>query len=667
MLEGGRRFWADRSEVGVAPYAERADRETNWPDYRIAAGLGALRARLPFQRMACRRRAAQVLALAPWAEALTEAGLRDAADALRPALLREGFTPVLSARAFALIRAATWRHLGMRHHPVQLMGGAAMLDGRLAQMATGEGKTITALLPAVTAGLAGIPVHVVTVNDYLASRDAARLRPVYEALGLSLGLAQHGDEPAARRAAYAANVTYVTNKELTFDYLRDRIARGTGLRGAARERMTSLLGGGGQGGLMLRGLHFAVIDEADSVLVDEARTPLIISAERGAAEAQALSEQALELAGQLAPGRHWSLSRDERKIELTRAGRAEVAWLAAGRGGLWSILRAREELAEQALSALHLFERDRHYIVQDDKVQIVDEFTGRVMADRSWEGGLHQMIEVKEGVTVTGRRETLARITYQRFFRRYRRLAAMTGTGMEVAGELKAEFDLDTVLIPTNRPTRRRCHGIRLWRRGSDRWGAVVARTRHVSQEGRPVLIGTRSVEASELVSELLRAAGLPHRVINARQDADEAAVIAGAGRPGCITVATNMAGRGTDILLDPAVARRGGLHVVLTEFHESARIDRQLFGRAGRQGDPGSYEVMSALEDEIFTRFLPGWFRGGLAGLVPCRRLPPPLNRLLPRLAQGAAERKHAAIRRQQVKADIQMAKALAFAGPVE
>jgi preprotein translocase subunit SecA len=351
--------------------------------------------------------------------------------------------------------------------------------------------------------------------------------------------------------------------------------------------------------------------------------------------------------------------------------------LAAGLDGLWAVTRAREDRFMQALSALHSFERDTHYIVADDKVQIVDEYTGRIMPDRSWEGGLHQMIETKEGVPLSGRRTTIARITYQRFFRRYRRLAGMTGTGTEIAGELRAYFDLRTVKVPTHRPVRRQFLGLRLFRHAQAKWAAVVASALSLARPpgggaGRPVLIGVRSVEDSERLSHLLDEAGLEHVVLNARQDAEEAGIIARAGEAGRVTVATNMAGRGTDIRLGPGVADAGGLHVILTEFHESSRIDRQLYGRAGRQGDLGSCEAIVSLEDDLFTRFAP-W------GVALVRRLDarlsarhgeqvaPAHGHWLRFVAQQRAEMQHAATRRIQVAQDRDIDKSLAFAGVSE
>jgi preprotein translocase subunit SecA len=389
------------------------------------------------------------------------------------------------------------------------------------------------------------------------------------------------------------------------------------------------------------------------VLVDEARTPLIIS-ERGQPAGAEVYARALELARQLEPA-DFSLDSRDGDLRLRDSGRARAAKLAAPLGGVWAGERRREELVVQALRALHALLRDRDYLVADGKVQIVDEFTGRLMADRSWELGLHQMVEAKEGVELTGGNEALARISYQRFFRRYLRLAGMTGTAREAAGELGRIYGLSVVRIPTHRPVQRADAGERLYASQDEKWDAVVERIRALRGGGRPVLVGTRSVGASERLAALLEARGIPHRVLNARQDAEEAEIVAQAGEPGAVTVATNMAGRGTDIRLGAGVAERGGLAVIATERHEARRIDRQLFGRCGRQGDPGSFECHVALDDEIVQR------HGG----APARaliRAGRPLAAVA--AAQRAAESLHAGMRRRLLRADESLELALAFSG---
>ncbi len=649
---------------GVAPYLELADPVSNAFDRWLERRLGAVMARLPLTRTRLARRAAGIIAQGAALSHLDDAALRTRALALRGRLLARPSDAATRDLAFAMVREATGRCLGKLHYKVQIMGALALYEGRMVEMATGEGKTLTAAPAAVVAALSGLPVHVVTVNDYLAARDAEELRPVFDFFGLSVGVIDSDMDPAARIAAYRCDITYVSNKNLTFDYLRDRVGLRQA-RGQGRRQVRALIEGNAApgAGLMLRGLAFAIVDEADSVFVDEARTPLILSATADDAEAAALYATALRLARGLERRRDFTLDAMLRNITLTEAGKARLTEAAEAEGlpGLWRIRRAREELARQALSALWLFEAGRDYVVQDGKVQIVDEFTGRIMADRSWQGGLHQMIEAREGLEVTGRKETLARITYQRFFRRYARLSGMTGTGMELAGEFREVFGLPTLRIPTHRRSQRRHLGTRMLRTEAEKWEAVAVRVAEVHATGQPVLIGTRSVEASERAAAALAERGLPAVVLNATQDAEEAAIVARAGTLGAVTVATNIAGRGTDIRLSEGVAGLGGLHVILTEFHESSRIDRQLYGRAGRQGDPGSTEAIVCLEDELFARFAP------LLHALACRAPLRPLCALMRRQAQARAEAEHATTRAEQTRADRDSERALAFTGPLE
>jgi preprotein translocase subunit SecA len=401
------------------------------------------------------------------------------------------------------------------------------------------------------------------------------------------------------------------------------------------------------------------------VLVDEARTPLIISSKGDSSQEEQLYTEAIVMARQLVTASDFSIRPREHDVELTEQGRRRAVELAEPYGGVWMGTRRREELIRRALSAIYLYQRDKQYLVRDGKVQIIDEYTGRVMADRSWERGLHQMIEAKERCAITGNQETLARISYQRFFRRYLRVAGMTGTVREVARELWAVYRLPVVTIPTNRPVQRQGLPEEVYLTAEEKWAAIVDTVRRLHAEGRPILVGTRSVAASEHLSSLLSVSGLGHRVLNARQDQEEAEVIAKAGERGRITVATNMAGRGTDIRLAPDVVELGGLHVLATERHDSRRIDRQLFGRCGRQGDPGSYQVIVSLEDEIFQEL----FKGGALWL---RRFFPESGKPLPRwigdrlvdFAQWAAERHNGNIRRQLLRVDEQLSDMLAFTG---
>ena len=577
-------------------------------------------------------------------------------EEVRRRLRREGFTEVLAGAAFALIREAAHKVTGMRHHDVQLVGGWAILQGMLAEMETGEGKTLTCTLPAATAALAGRAVHVITVNDYLASRDADTMRPVYEALGLTVGCVKQGMKPDERRAAYACDIVYCSNKEITFDYLRDRMALGGRPRPIA-QRIGALAGDDSGEKVMLRGLQFGIVDEADSVLIDEARTPLILSAPVEAAKEEEVYRHALRIARLMGDS---DFLIEDQQVVLTDAGSERVRTLAAPLGGVWKGPRRSERFVCQALTALELFERDKHYLVRDGKVQIIDENTGRLMPDRSWEQGLHQLIELKEEVELTGRRETLARISYQRFFRRYLHLGGMTGTASEVAYELWAVYRLRVAKIPTNRPVRRVYRPDRVYGRAEDKWAAVIESIRQRHAAGQPVLVGTRSVAASEHLSRLLETSGLPFRLLNARQDADEAEIVAQAGEPGRITVATNMAGRGTDIKLAPGVVEKGGLHVICTERHDSGRIDRQLFGRCGRQGDPGYCEAILAADDDLATThasLAAGW-------LTHMTLLPQRAGRLLYWLAQRRAEAAHSRARRSLLTMDESLGDLLAFSG---
>lgn len=577
-------------------------------------------------------------------------------------LLDRGLSPDLVARSFALIRETARRTLGVRHYDSQLIGGRAMLAGTVAEMETGEGKTLTATLAAATLALAGIPVHVISVNDYLTGRDAEEMGPLYRALGLSVGCVVQGMAPRERRLAYGCRITYVTNKEIVFDYLRDRLTLGERTDALRVQAEWFSAGSERTGQLLLRGLHCALIDEADSILIDEARTPLIISGGEDNDEERAFLEQALTIAEGLQPGDDFIVDQGLRQVLLTEPGRQRIKRRTDSSGPLWTGMVWREGVVGQALSALHLFHRDEHYLVRDKVIEIVDEFTGRVMPGRAWEQGLHQLIEVKEGCPLTKRRTPLAKISYQRFFRRYLRLAGMTGTAREVAGELWSVYSLPTVHIPTHRPVIRRHLPGRVLPTLTAKWQTVVERVREVHDTGRPVLIGTRSVAASEQLSRLMTAAGLAHRVLNAKQDREEASIVGLAGERGAITIATNMAGRGTDIKLEPGAREAGGLHVIATERHEAARIDRQLAGRCGRQGDPGSYEEIVSLADPLLTA---GY--GGLAAALAEKGLPEGVTRLTIDHAQQRMERSHARMRRELFRQDRHRSSLLSFSGRME
>jgi preprotein translocase subunit SecA len=651
--------------AALGAYPEQARARLSWLDAAADRLAAPIARRLRVRRARATDIIAKVKAERASLADVTLDGIRAAAGALRLAARRRGLSPDVAGRAFALASIAAERTLGLRPHDVQIFGAWVLLHGMVAEMDTGEGKTLTATMPAAAAALSGSAVHVVTVNDYLAARDAETMGPIYRALGLSVGTVVHGQDADARRAAYACDITYCTNKELVFDYLRDRLAL-SGRDDAVRLRIERLAGEPARrNGVVLRGLCYAIVDEADSVLVDEARTPLVIAGRDPAGSELDTYRAALALARRLQHGPDFELDARERRVHLTVAGRSKLHALSSGVPRALQGPRWREALVAQALVAMYLHKRDQHYIVRDDKVQIVDEYTGRVLPDRSWEQGLHQMIEVKEGCTLTGRQSCVARITYQRFFRRYLRLSGMTGTAREVGRELWSVYRLPVVPVPTHRPVRRRDDGLRACADAADKWHAVAERVRALHATRRPVLIGTRSVAASEAISAALVERGLAHDLLNARQDREEAAVVARAGGAGRITVATNMAGRGTDIRLESGIAECGGLHVIATELHDARRIDRQLYGRCGRQGDPGSFEAIVALDDELVRAFADAPRRAllALARRVRSTRL---LARVL-RSVQARAERHHASVRKQLFESDERLADVLAFAGKGE
>ncbi|MGH9869006.1 MAG: preprotein translocase subunit SecA [Candidatus Polarisedimenticolia bacterium] len=651
-----------RQEIASGFYPERSREDEKTLDRLMAGALGRLRG-LRNRRLS--RFAAivkEVNAIGPKYEGMSLEELGWQARALRPELKSRGFQPDLVARAFAIIREVSTRRLQMRHFDVQLIGGQVLLQGMVAEMRTGEGKTLTATLPACTAALAGIPVHVITVNDYLAQRDAAWMGPVYKALGLKVGVIHHDMNMEQRREAYRCDVTYCTNKEVVFDYLRDRLEMGR-RPGPIQARLERAWGKARRlDQLRLRGLCFAIVDEADSVLIDEARTPLIISGAGDSTYEAALYRQALEISQELRPDVHYTVDFPRRFVELTSAGRKHLEDLGARAGGLWTGRVRREELSRQALTARLLFHRDRHYVLKEGKIQIVDEYTGRTMPGRSWEGGLHQLIEAKEGCELTSETEVLGRISYQRFFRRYLTLAGMTGTAEEATRELWSVYRLQVVSVPTHKPMIRANLPTRVYGTTESKWDGVVARLKELHERGRPVLVGTRTVADSRHLSELLAGKDVPCRVLNALQDDVEADVVSRAGRVGQITVATNMAGRGTDIKLEPEVAAMGGLHVIATELHDAGRIDRQLFGRCARQGDPGSCEAFISLQDDLLKGH-PHLKRLAL-GLRPSDGRPRWLVARLFRSAQRRAERRHYLMRRDLLKLDETVESALAFAG---
>ncbi len=569
-------------------------------------------------------------------------------------------------RAFALIREVADRQIGEKPFLVQVAGGLALARGCVVEMATGEGKTLTATMPAAIAGWRGRGCHIITVNDYLAKRDAEWMGQVYRLCGLHVAYIEQGMPPEARRLAYQADITYCTNKEVTADFLRDRL-----VLGSLRSSSSALLAKLGQTGrcpldrLVQRGLSFAIVDESDSVLVDEAVTPLIISGPAPNPEQSEAFVQAAQAATRLAWPEDYQIDTRYREIELTDGGHSRLAALTESWSGIWQGTRRREELVTQALVAKELYEKDKQYVISDGKVVIVDDFTGRVMPDRSWRDGLHQAVEAKEGLEVTAWKDTYARISFQRFLRRYERLAGMTGTALEAGQEFWQIYSLPVVVIPTNRPCIRKVLPDRVFSNKEAKWQCLIAEIQRVHQTGRPILIGTRSVRDSEHISGLLKEQHLNHQVLNAVRHREEAQIVAAAGQPGKITVATNMAGRGTDIKLGRGIAEMGGLHVIATERNESGRIDRQLFGRCARQGDPGSAQAIVSLDDEFVSQHaqpLIGYLKRHHAN--DSGDIASPLTKVAFRLAQFRAERLALQRRKGVMRADHWLDENLGFAG---
>jgi preprotein translocase subunit SecA len=595
--------------------------------------------------------AARIEALEPEVHNLGATRFREEVAEMRDlARLNKLNGPALD-RAMAIVREGAVRAIGLRPYPVQLMGALAMSKGFIAEMATGEGKTLTAALGATLWGWAGRPVHVITVNDYLVGRDAEEMGPVYEHLGLRVGHVVHDTAANERVDHYRRNVVYVTSKELVADFLRDQIMLGN--RRTSTQTAVELLSTGGQATrLLVPGLFKVIVDEADSLLIDEAVTPLIISNSPDDNPNESLYRAADELARELVYGRDFTIDRTVRSVDLTARGQDRLEELSDG-SGFWKGKRRREELVTQSLVARHCFVRDEQYLVApDQKIQIIDEFTGRVMADRSWRHGLHQAIEIKEGVQVTADKENLARLSFQRFFRQYPVMGGMTGTAWEARGELWQIYQRPIVRVPTNKPCIRTELPLRFFETMDRKWEAVVERICELNDLGVPILVGTRSVLASEEVSKRLAAKGRVHRVLNAAQNEQEAQIVAEAGQVGKITVATNMAGRGTDIKLAKGVAGLGGLHVIATEPAASYRVDRQLFGRAARQGDPGSAQMFASSEDELFLRHAKVerklWRAYGAKRLI--------------KLAQRRAEKLARFNRKQVLKSDDWMDQSLPF-----
>ena len=588
-----------------------------------------------------RKTVARINALEPEFEKLSDEALRGKTQEFKDRLAQGQTLDDLLPEAFAVVREASKRVLKMRHFDVQMMGGIGLHQGKISEMRTGEGKTLTSTLPVYLNALTGKGVHIVTVNDYLAARDAETMRPLYNFLGMSVGVNLPQAPREEKQLAYLADVTYGTNNEYGFDYLRDNMVYDAGDR-------------------VQRALNFAIVDEVDSILIDEARTPLIISgqADDNTSLYLAINQIAPQLTrqegeadprtgeGVTKPG-DFTVDEKSHQVFLTEQGHenAEAILTKAGLlpegASLYdpaNIVLVHHLYA--ALRAHHIYHRDQHYVVQNGEVVIVDEFTGRLMSGRRWSDGLHQAVEAKEGVNIQAENQTMASITFQNYFRLYSKLSGMTGTADTEAYEFQQIYGLETIVIPPNKPSRREDQLDRVYKTTPEKYKAAIDDIRACHERGQPVLVGTTSIENSEIIDELLTKAGLAHQVLNAKQHAKEADIIAQAGRKGMITIATNMAGRGTDIVLGGNISQEiaaieanaeltesqkqqqiealrsqwqkdheevkalGGLRIIATERHESRRIDNQLRGRSGRQGDPGSSRFYLSLDDQLMRIF---------------------------------------------------------------
>jgi preprotein translocase subunit SecA len=521
--------------------------------------------------------------------------LCQALQANRQRLHREGFTAAAVAQSLACVAVAMDRALGRRLSDQQLLAAALLLDQRLIELPTGEGKTLALAAAAALGAMAGVPTHVITANDYLAERDALALAPLWEAINVSVGHIRPLSPPEDRRQVYRCDIVYTTAKELAFDHLRDH------------------LGGTLCSEPVLRGLSLALLDEADSILLDEAAVPLVISAARAMApkdlaQRRALWWQAWQLARSLQWGEHATAAPQGLNATLTQEGQKQLAHLTKHLSGLWQRPRLRQQLIELALTATHLLHVDQHYLLREGHIELLDTLTGRIAEGRVWSQGLQALIELKEGCTPSPPTDTQAQTTFQRFFRRYWRLGGLSGTLTESRAEFRQVYGLSVITLPPRQVSARVDGPPRIFHRPEDRWQAIVARAQALQRRGQPVLIGTDSVLDSEALSALLHEAGVAHVVLNARHHQQEAAIIAQAGRSGAITVATRMAGRGTDIQPDEKALRAGGLHVIHCQRNESGRMDRQLLGRTARIGQPGSAErwICSGISDDHQTRSNP-------------------------------------------------------------
>lgn len=624
-------LWAQGDAAPVGPSGSLRVLDSHRPEVRphrldiwgerAIASLGRLRR--PFGRL--RRMASAV-----HTHSVRQAGLSDEAfqQAVHEAQgqcrmesrqTADGAVKRSDLRALSLVAEAVRRVHGFSPHRVQLIGALALLEGRMAEMATGEGKTLTAAMAAVVAAWRGLPCHVVTANDYLAARDAQIGQQLFSLCQVSVASVTGETSPGARGAAYSHDIVYTTAKELLADHLRDDLALG---RGAYRTRFSlSAARQGGQAsidGVVMRGIHQVIVDEADSVLIDEAVTPLIISAKKPDELLERAALEAVQIARRLEEGKDFVIQKALRHIEWTPEGRSLLQSIIRDMPAFWRRADRAEELVQMALYAMHLMVRDQHYVVEDDKVILVDELTGRLADQRTLSLGMQQVLEASLDIPITDPAEVSARSSFQRFFKLFNKVGGMTGTAREAAGEFAKVYGLTLVRVPTHRRVRRKTLALHVSRSEQEKFLAIARECQRLIAIGRPVLIGVRSVRSSLALEQCVRAQlpGANIQVLHALEHERESSIVARAGQSGTVTIATNMAGRGTDISLEESVREKGGLHVIVGEINDFARIDRQLVGRCARQGDPGSVRFFISIDDELFRRFLPRLtlaFWGGL------------------------------------------------------
>ncbi|MGO8739252.1 preprotein translocase subunit SecA [Rhodoblastus sp.] len=630
------------------------DSPLNWLAARLSVLLAGRRSRQAAKDGDAA--SARAAALADRSEAELAQCLAKARAALRARGMR---SPVL-IETLAVAAEAARRKLGLTPFACQLACASALTGGAVAEMETGEGKTLAAYLAAAVFALAGRGVHIVTANDYLARRDADYLRPAFAALGLSVGVVVGGDEPAARRAAYGAEIVYISSKEVAFDYLRDGLTRPaeTGDRRLAA-KLARVFGKAAGEEPIQRTLDVAIVDEIDSVLVDEAGTPLLISTNRPGEISETVAREAYDLAEHFVPARDFTIDPFILTPALTPHGQERLAEIALGKSGPWRVRLIREELLRAAIGARYVLQKDQHYLVRDGKIVLIDQSSGRVTPDRHWSHGLSLMVEVKENCVSTGEKKSLASISFQRFFRQYATICGTSGTAREVAAELHSVYGLKPAWIARRLPLRRVTAPRRVFANRDALWAEAARIACVLQKRGQPALVAVRSVREADRASAALCKAGVVHRVLSAAQDDAEAEIVAGAGQSGAITVVTNMAGRGTDIKLGPGVAELGGLMVMVCERHDSRRVDRQLIGRCARQGDPGLVMELVSREDSVLRLLDPFWTR------ILERR--PAWTELAIARAQRLADRRSRAARLQLLRRDEQLTQVMGFAGGLD